>query len=78
MSDYEKINARVESNKAGQKKWLVGRIACIVATALAVGAGLWGLKAIGFISELFFLILLSGNALVGAFKIGSAWAEVRF
>lgn len=78
MSEYEKINARVEANKAGQKKWLVGRIAWIAGVALAVGLGLWGLNAIGFISHLFFVILLSGDALVGAFKVGCAWAETRF
>lgn len=78
MNDYEKINARVQAKTAGKKKWLGGRIAWIAGVALAAGLGLWGLKAIGFISRLFFVILLSGDALVCAFKVGCVWSETRF
>lgn len=73
MSEFDRINARVEANKVSKKKWLVCRILWIVAITCVVALAFWGLNAIGFISKVFFVILLSGDALVAAFNIGRAW-----
>lgn len=70
MSDFEMLNQRTAAQKAVKRKEAIKRWAKLGAIVLTVVMALVGLEYIGFISELFMVILVSGTALVGAFHAG--------
>lgn len=73
MSDYEKLNQRVEAQKATRHKDTLRRLSFILAIVLAVILVFVGLESIGFISEMFMMILISITVCTGAFNAGRIW-----
>lgn len=78
MSDYERINANVQANVACRRNKAIKRIIVALAKVLVFLAAVIGLKAIGFISESFMVILMCVAIVVGAFKVGSISCEIKF
>lgn len=70
MSDFEMLNQRTLAQKAVKRKEAIKGWAKLGVIVLAVVMAFVGLEYIGFISELFMLILVFGTALVGAFHAG--------
>ena len=78
MSEYEKINVGVKAQMSARRKEAIKRIAIeLVKVLLAVGACI-GLKAIGFISTMFLVILVAIIICVGAFKSGYICRDIKF
>lgn len=73
MSDYEMLNQRIAAKKAIRRKDTLIRLAFLFAIVLVVVLAFVGLNYIGFISDLFMVILALGALLVGAFKAGRIW-----
>ena len=78
MSDYEKINARVQEQIRFRRKSAFVRIVIVLAYLLAAFGVLIGLKAIGFISLAFMVILASVSVCISAFKIGYICRDIKF
>lgn len=78
MSDYEKINANVKVQITARRKEAIKRIILILVHLLLAMAVIVGLKAIGFISCVFAVILTAISALITAFKIGYVWHDVKY
>ena len=74
MSDYEKINQRVATMRAEQRKAAVKRLIRLLIIVLIVVLSFLGLEYIGFISELFMVILISITVCVGSFHVGCIWS----
>ena len=78
MSDYEKLNANVKAQMAARRIESVKRIILVmVALVVALGAFI-GLKAIGFISSTFMVILASIAICIAAFKAGWISRDIKF
>ena len=78
MSEYEKINAGVKQSMSTRRTEAIKRIALeLVKVLLAIGACI-GLKAIGFISAMFLVILVAIIICVGAFKSGYICRDIKF
>lgn len=78
MSEYEKINANVKAQMAVRRTEAIKKI-IMVAVALIVALGAFiGLKAIGFISGTFLVILASITVCIAAFKTGYIWHDIKF
>ena len=77
MSDYEKINVRVKEQKAARKTWAAKKLAVLLAIVLAVALAFLGLEFIGFISELFLVILIAITICVGSFKAGYICRDIK-
>ena len=78
MSEYEKINANVKVQMAVRRQEAIKRIILVlVALIVAMGAFI-GLKAIGFISGTFAVILASITICIAAFKTGYIWHDIKF
>lgn len=73
MSDYEMLNQRIAAKKAIRRKDTLIRLAFLFAIVLVVVLAFVGLNYIGFISDLFMVILALGALLVGAFNAGRIW-----
>lgn len=78
MSEYEKINANVKAQMAVRRTAAIKRIILVlVALIVALGAFI-GLKAIGFISGTFMVILASIAVCIAVFKTGYIWHDIKF
>ena len=78
MSDYEKINFKVKEQMSARRTEAIKRI-ILVMVALVVTLGAFiGLKAIGFISGTFMLILASISICTAAFKAGWISRDIKF
>ena len=75
MSDYEKINQRVATMRAEQRKAAVKRLIRLLIIVLIVVLSFLGLEYIGFISELFMVILIAIAVCVGSFRAGCIWCS---
>ena len=78
MSDYEKINAGVKQSISARRKAAIKRIALVVLGVLLAMAFFVGLKAIGFISLTFMVILMAIAVCIGAFKTGWVCRDIKF
>jgi hypothetical protein len=77
MSEHE-LNARVKANiKARRHNAIKAIVAVLLRVLLALGA-IIGLKAIGFISGTFMVILTAVAVCVGTFKLGNIWNDIKF
>ena len=77
MSDYEKLNQRVSAQKVVRRKETftkLGLLLMIIATVLLM---FWGLEHIGFISDMFFVILVSITVCTGSFHAGRIFEGYR-
>ena len=78
MSDYERINANVQTNVNNRRHEAIKRIVKeLLKVLLALGA-IIGLKAIGFISESFMVILMAVAVCVGTFKAGYISRDIKY
>ena len=78
MSDYEKINATVKTNVADRRQQAIKQIiAVLIKVLLALGVVI-GLKAIGFISGTFMVILMAVAICVGTFKAGYISRDIKY
>ena len=77
MSDYEMMNQRVAARKAARRKDALRRLAFLLGIVLAVLLLWMGLEWIGFISELFLVLLAFGTICVGCFHAGRIWNSYR-
>lgn len=73
MSDYEILNQKVTVQKAVRRKATLKRLACMLATVLVVVLAFVGLEYIGFISDLFMVILIAITMCTGSFQAGRIW-----
>ena len=78
MSDFEKINAGVKQSISARRKAATKRIALVVLCVLLAMAFFIGLKAIGFISLTFMVILMAIAVCIGAFKTGWICRDIKF
>lgn len=78
MSEFDKINAGAKLQMAARRKAAVKGIILVVLGVLVAMAVFIGLKAIGFISLDFMVILMAIAVCTGAFKIGYIWHEIKF
>lgn len=77
MSDYEMINRKTAARRAAYQRDSLRRTVYLLAVVLSVVLVFTGLWAIGFISDAFVLILISGTGLWCAFKVGQIWSFHR-
>lgn len=73
MSDYEKLNQRAAAQKAVRRKAALKKLCLLLMIVSAVLLVFWGLEYIGFISDLFFVILVLIAVCVGFFYAGRLW-----
>ena len=78
MSDYEKINANVKTNVNSRRHEAIKRIVVELFKVLLAMAVVFTLKAIGFISESFMVILMAVAVCVGAFKTGYISRDIKY
>lgn len=78
MSEYEKINLRVKEQNFSRRKQAFKRIILVLAAVLGAMASFIGLKAIGFISVTFMVILIAVSICIGAFKLGWICRDIKF
>ena len=70
MSEFEMLNQKTEAKKAAMRKETVKAIVRLSFIVLAVVLAFYGLLLIGFISDLFMVILISIAVCTGAFHAG--------
>ena len=73
MSEFEKFNQKNVVNKAAMRKETIKSLAKLFAIVWVVVMAFVVLEWIGFISDLFMLLLIFGTVLVGAFNAGRIW-----
>lgn len=73
MSDFEMLNQRTAVQKAAMRKESIKGVAKLLAIVLVVVLAFVGLEYIGFISELFMVILIAIAVCTGAFNAGRIW-----
>lgn len=78
MSEYEKINAGVKQSMSTRRTEAIKRIVLELVKVLLAIAACIGLKAIGFISAMFLVILVAIIVCVGAFKSGYICRDIKF
>lgn len=78
MSDYEKINANVKTNVSDRRNKAIKRIVTVLLKVLLTMGAIVGLKAIGFISGTFMVILMAVAICGGTFKIGYISRDIQF
>lgn len=78
MSDYEKINANVKAQVSARRMWAIKKIILVFCLVLAALLAITGLEAIGFINQIFAVILAAITVCVGAFKTGWIWRDIKF
>ena len=78
MSDYERINATVKTNVVDRRHEAIKRIVVVFLKLLVALGAVVGLKAIGFISGTFAVILTAVAVCVGTFKTGYIWRDIKF
>jgi hypothetical protein len=77
MSDYEMINQRVAAQKAARRKDALRSLSFLFAVVLATVLAFVGLECIGFISELFMMILVAITVCAGSFNAGRIWTGFK-
>lgn len=77
MSDYENLNQRIAEQKSVRRKDTIKRLIVLLAVVLAEVLAFVGLEYIGFISELFMVILIAGTICVGSFNAGRIWTGFK-
>jgi hypothetical protein len=78
MSDYERINMNVKANVNGRRHLAIKRIVKVLVKVLLALCAVVGLKAIGFISAAFMVILMAVAICIGTFKIGYISRDIQF
>jgi uncharacterized membrane protein len=78
MSDYERINANVKTNVTDRRHEAIKRIVAELLKLLFALCAVAGLKAIGFISGTFAVILVAVAVCVGAFKTGYISRDIKY
>ncbi len=78
MSEYEKINAGVKQSMSARRTEAIKRIVIELVKVLLAIAACIGLKAIGFISAMFLVILVAIIICIGAFKSGYICRDIKF
>lgn len=78
MSDYEKINVSVKSNVVDRRNEAIKQIIAVLAKVLLALSVFIGLKAIGFISGAFMVILMAVAVCVGTFKTGYISRDIKY
>ena len=78
MSEFEKINAKVKSQKAWWRRAACARLGYLGGKALCISLALTVLMLIGFISKVFFGILVQGIICWVAFKAGWICRDIKF
>ena len=73
MSDFEILNRKVAAQKAARRKDTLRRLAFMLVIVLVIVLAFVGLEYIGFISDLFMVILISITVCTGAFHAGRIW-----
>lgn len=77
MSEYEKINVRVKEQVVVRRRDAVKRIIVVLVGVLAALGAFIGLRAIGFISATFMVILMAVAICIGAFKTGWICRDIK-
>lgn len=77
MSDFEKINQKIAAQKAVMRKETIKGLAKLLAIVLVVVLAFVGLEYIGFISDLFMVILIAITVCAGAFNAGRIWTGFK-
>ena len=78
MSEQEKLNARVKANIDARRHEAIKKIVVLLLKVLLALGAIIGLKAIGFISGTFAVILTAVTVCTGAFKLGNIWNNIKF
>ena len=78
MSDYEKINENVKAQITARRHEAIKRIVVVLLKLLFALCVVVGLKAVGFISGMFAVILMAVAVCVGTFKIGYIWRDIKY
>ena len=78
MSEFEKINANVKTQINARRHEAIKRIVTVLLKLLLAVCAIAGLKAIGFISGTFAVILMAVAVCVGTFQIGYIWRDIKF
>lgn len=78
MSELEKINAKVKTQISARRHEAIKRIVVELLKVLFALCVVVGLKAIGFISGTFAVILTAVTVCVGTFKTGYIWRDIKF
>ena len=78
MSDYEKINAHAKEQMSARRHEATKRIVVVFLKLLFTMCVVVGLKAIGFISETFAVILTAVAVCVATFQTGYIWRDIKF
>ena len=73
MSEYEKLNQRASAQKVVRRKEALRKLCLLLVIVATVLLAFWGLEHIGFISDLFFVILVLIAVCVGFFNAGRLW-----
>ena len=74
MSEFEKINQKIAAQKAARRKETIKELVRLLAKVLWVVLVFVVLAHIGFISELFMVLLVSATVCTGAFNAGRIWS----
>lgn len=77
MSEYE-LNSKVKANINAKRHEAIKRIVVVLLKVLLALGAIIGLKAIGFISGTFAVILTAVAVCVCAFKLGNIWNDIKF
>lgn len=82
MPEYEFFNQKVDERKVAavniknkQTPWVLLRVLIPVTIAIALFVAL---EKVGFISDIFSLILMFVTACLGSFKIGRIWYRIKW
>ena len=78
MSDYETINAAVKANVTDRRNEAIKQIIVVLLKVLLTLGAVVGLKAIGFISGTFMVILMAVAVCVGTFKTGYISRDIKY
>lgn len=72
-TELDAINKAAKNRATLRRRCAVHHTAIVVFYAAIAAAACWGLNYIGFISDTFFAILVSGCAMGAAFLAGVVW-----
>lgn len=78
MSEFEKINASAKTQMTARRHEAIKRIVVVLLKVLLALGVVIGLKAIGFISGTFMVILTAVAVCVGAFKLGYISRDIKY
>lgn len=78
MSEFERINENAKTQINARRHEAIKRIVTELLKLLFTVCAIAGLKAIGFISGAFAVILTAVAVCIGAFKTGYIWRDIKF